>query len=277
MPSTSPDAPVQVDRRAGFWFARLNRPDKRNALSEPILDSLAGLCGEVAADRDARALVLWGAGGHFSAGGDFSRFQQMMATPAPAGEDPIARLNRSFGAVLEAIATLPVPTLGVVRGSALGGGLGLAAALDRVIACEDAVFAMPEVTLGIAPAQIAPFVVRRIGAARAYWLMATAQRLDAHAALAAGLVDCVASAGDLSSVVMQDIRALCGAEPAALRATRRLAIRSRDLPLGEALDAAASDFATLLRGGTPAEGMAASRERRAPQWQAALPTLPEFT
>jgi len=139
------------------------------------------------------------------------------------------------------------------------------------------VFAMPEVTLGVAPAQIAPFVVRRIGSTRAYWLMASAQRLDAQAALAVGLVDCVASAGDLASVVMQDIRAFCAAEPAALRATRRLTIRSRDLPIGEALDAAASDFATLLRSATPAEGMAASRERRAPQWQAALPTLPEFT
>jgi isohexenylglutaconyl-CoA hydratase len=277
MSFTSPAAPVQVERSEGFWFARLNRPDKRNALSEPILESLASLCEEIAADPQARALVLWGAGGHFSAGGDFSRFQQMMTTPAPAGADPIAALNRSFGAVLEALAALPVPTLGVVRGSALGGGLGLAAALERVIACEDAVFAMPEVTLGVVPAQIAPFVIRRIGATRAYWLMASAQRLDAQGALAAGLVDCVAAAGDLSRVVSHDLRALCGVEPAALRATRRLTLRSRELPLGQALDAAAIDFATLLRSATPAEGMAASRERRAPQWQATLPTLPEFT
>jgi isohexenylglutaconyl-CoA hydratase len=277
MHPTTADAPVQAERRQGFWFARLNRPDKRNALSEPILESLARLCDEVAADREARALVLWGAGGHFSAGGDFSRFQQLMAGPAPGGADPIEGLNRSFGAVLETLAALPVPTLGVVRGSALGGGLGLAAALDRVIACEDAVFAMPEVTLGVAPAQIAPFVVRRIGATRAYWLMASAQRLDAHAALAAGLVDCVAPAGGLADAVLQDLRALCAVEPAALRATRRLATRSRELPLGQALDAAAIDFATLLRSGTPAEGMAASRERRAPRWQAALPNLPEFT
>jgi isohexenylglutaconyl-CoA hydratase len=170
-----------------------------------------------------------------------------------------------------------VPTLGVVRGSALGGGLGLVAALDRVIASEDAVFAMPEVTLGIVPAQIAPFVVLRIGAARAHWLMASAQRLDAQAALAAGLVDCVASALDLPRVVTQDLRALCAVEPAALRATRRLTLRSLELPLGQALDAAALDFAALLRSGTPVEGMAASRERRAPRWQADLPTLPEFT
>src|SRR5512139_2739484 len=221
MSSTSADAVVQIERRDGFWFARLNRPDKRNALSEPLLDALARICDDVAADADARALVIWGAGGHFSAGGDFSRFQQLLAAPAATGPDPIAALNRRFGVLLEAIATLPIPTLGVVRGSALGGGLGLAAALDRVIACDDAVFGMPEVTLGIAPAQIAPFVVRRIGATRAYWLMASAQRLDAPAALAAGLVDCVAAPADLAQTVAHELAGLCGAEPAALRAARR--------------------------------------------------------
>lgn len=277
MPFTSTAAPVQYERRGTVWFARLNRPDKRNALSESILESLAQVCGEVAADRDARALVLWGAGGHFSAGGDFSRFQDLMAEQAHAAADPIVVLNRRFGAVLETLATLHVPTLGVVRGAAMGGGLGLAAALDRVIACDDAVFAMPEVTLGVAPAQIAPFVVRRVGMTRARWLMMTGHRFDAQAALAAGLVDCVAAAPDLGAVVADDLRALCGTEPAALHATKRLANRCRELTLGAALDAAALDFASLLRGGAPLEGMAASRERRAPSWQSAMPPLPEFT
>lgn len=277
MSFTSPTAPVQYERRGAVWFARLNRPDKRNALSEPILESLVRLCAEVTADSAARALVLWGGGGHFSAGGDFSRFQELMAAPAPAESDPIVALNRSFGAVLETIVALPVPTLGVVRGAAVGGGLGLAAALDRVIACDDAVFAMPEVTLGVAPAQIAPFVVRRVGATRARWLMLAAQRIDARAARAAGLVDCIASPAELGEVVANELRALCSTEPAALRATKRLANRCLELPLGAALDAAALDFASLLRSGAPLEGMAASRERRAPNWQAALPPLPEFT
>ncbi|HEX9207767.1 MAG TPA: enoyl-CoA hydratase/isomerase family protein [Steroidobacteraceae bacterium] len=277
MSFTATAAPVQHERRDGFWFARLQRPDKRNALSEAMLDALMQVCDAVAADHDARALVLWGAGGHFSAGGDFSRFAQLMAVPAPAGADPIVALNRSFGRVLETLAALPVPTLGVIRGTTMGGGVGLVAALDRVVAGDDAVFAMPEVTLGVAPAQIAPFVLRRVGATRARWLMYTGQRIDAQAALALGLVDCVAAPADLASVVADDLRALCSAEPGALRATKRLAHRSLELPLAAALDAAALDFATLLRSGTPAEGMAASRARRAPKWQAALPVLPEFT
>jgi isohexenylglutaconyl-CoA hydratase len=277
MSLTATTAPVQCERRSGFWFARLNRPDRRNALSESMLESLLRICADVTADADARALVLWGAGGHFSAGGDFGRFQELMAAPAPADGDPIVALNRGFGTVLETVAALPVPTLGVVCGSALGGGLGLAAALDRVVARDDAVFAMPEVTLGLVPAQIAPFVMRRVGATRARWLMSTGRRVDAQAALAAGLVDCIAPAAELGEVVASDLRALCSAEPVALRATKRLANRCLELPLAAALDAAAVDFASLLRRGVTAEGLAASRERRAPAWQVVLPSLPEFT
>ena len=121
-------------RRGSFWFARLNRPDKRNALSEPMLRDLLALCDRVAADVDARAIVLWGAGGNFCAGADFEHFQELMASPAPAGPDPIVAHNRAFGAMLARMAELPVPTLGVVRGATMGGGVGLASVLDRVIA-----------------------------------------------------------------------------------------------------------------------------------------------
>src|SRR5580765_3164074 len=158
---------LRVEKRGSFWFASLHRPDKRNALSVQLVARLAQACDEVSADRDARALVLWGAGGHFCAGADFGGFLELMAGEPGHGPDPIVAHNRGFGTMLERIASLPVPTLAVVRGAAIGGGCGLAAACDRVIASDDAVFAMPEVTLGVAPAQIAPFIGRRIGATRA--------------------------------------------------------------------------------------------------------------
>jgi isohexenylglutaconyl-CoA hydratase len=267
---------LQVERRGAFWFAQLNRPDKRNALSEPLLGELLALCDRVDADLDVRALVLWGAGGHFCAGADFGHFQELMASPAPAGSDPIVAHNRTFGTVLERIASLPVPTIGVVRGAAMGGGVGLASVLDRVIASEDAVFAMPEVTLGVAPAQIAPFVARRVGATRARWLMLTGARLDANAARAAGLADVVAAAPAVAGLVATELRLLAVAEPSALRATKRLASRNLESPLAAALDAAALDFATLLRAGSAREGIAASRERRRPAWHTEVPSLPEF-
>ncbi len=274
--SLAGDALVQVERRGAFWFARLNRPDKCNALSAALMDELLALCDRVETDADARALVLWGAGGSFCAGADFGGFLDLIAVPSPAGPDPIMAHNRKFGTMLERLAALPVPTLGVVRGAAMGGGVGLASALDRVIATEDAVYAMPEVTLGVAPAQIAPFVARRIGATRARWRMLSAARLDANAAHADGFVDVVVSVADLKSTVAAELGLLALTEPAALRATKRLALRNLETPLAAALDAAAQDFAELLRAGSAREGIAASRERRPPAWHTAVPDLPEF-
>ena len=267
---------LQVEKRGPFWFARLHRPEKRNALSEELVVRLGQACDEVSADLDARALVLWGAGGHFCAGADFGSFLQMMAGEPGHGPDPIIAHNRGFGSVLERIASLPVTTLAVVRGTAMGGGCGLAAACDRVIASDDAVFAMPEVTLGVAPAQIAPFVARRIGATRARWLMLSAAKLSAHAALEAGLADVVVPAAELSATVRLALRSLSAGEPTALRATKRILGRYEQASLPEALDQAAQEFAGLLRHGAAREGIAASRERRPPAWSAAMPELPDF-
>jgi isohexenylglutaconyl-CoA hydratase len=278
--SSDDSACLQVERRGAFWFARLNRPDKRNALSEPMLAALLQLCERLESDADARALVLWGAGGHFCAGADFGRFLELLAAPAGAGAgagaDPIVAHNRYFGAVLERLASLPVATLGVVRGAAMGGGCGLAAVMDRVIATDDATFALPEVTLGVIPAQIAPFIARRAGTAQARWLMLSAARLDARSAANAGLVDAVVTTAALPEAVRSELQRLAAAEPAALRATKRLACRNLELPLPAALDAAARDFATQLRTGAAQEGIAASRERRAPAWGCAIDQLPEF-
>jgi isohexenylglutaconyl-CoA hydratase len=272
---------VQVERRNAFWFARLNRPDKRNALSEAMIGELLALCDAVERDRGARALVLWGGGGSFCAGGDFDRFLELMATAPPAGSDPaidpIATHNRLYGTLLERMAALPVATLGIVRGAAMGGGVGLACVMDRVLATDDAVFALPEAALGVTPAQIAPFVAQRLGNVAARWHLLTAARLDAAAALAVGLADRVVAAAALDAAVTAELALLARVEPAALRVTKQLTLRNQSVPLAAALDAAAQDFAALLRTGSAQEGIAASRERRPPHWHAGVPALPEFT
>jgi isohexenylglutaconyl-CoA hydratase len=267
---------LRVVHDGGFWFARLNRPDKRNALSDALVAAIGETCERVAADLGARALVLSGAGGHFCAGADFSGFLALMQTAPGQATDPIAHYNRQFGAMLERLAALPVPTIAIVTGSAMGGGCGLAAACDRVIAADDATFAMPEVTLGVAPAQIAPFVVRRAGARRARWLMLSGARLRAAAALEAGLADVVVPGSGLRSALEADLQLLAAAEPAALRATKRIVNRTLEAPLGASLDAAAQEFAGLLRHGAAREGIAATMGKRAPAWQLPLPSLPDW-
>ena len=205
--ATPIDDVLQVRRDAGVWFARLNRPDKRNALTDELVTALDAACAQVSADLEARALVIHGAGGHFCAGGDFSGFVKLMQTEPGQAGDPIARYNREFGTLLERLVSLPVPTVAVVTGIAMGGGCGLAAACDRVIAADDATFATPEVTLGVAPAQIAPFLVRRAGARRARWLMLSGARLRGprHAI---GLADVVVPSPELRTALSADLRLL---------------------------------------------------------------------
>ena len=268
---------LQVRRDAGVWFARLNRPDKRNALSDALVACIGETCERVAADLEARALVLHGAGGHFCAGADFAGFLSLMQTEPSHADDPIAHYNRQFGAMLERLAALHVPTIAVVTGVAMGGGCGLAAACDRVIAADDATFAMPEVTLGVAPAQIAPFVVRRAGTRRARWLMLSGARAKGAAARDAGLADVVVPGTELRDAVAAELRLLSAAEPAALRATKRIVNRTLEAPLGAALDAAALEFAGLLRHGAAREGIAATMAKRAPAWSTPLPAMPDFT
>jgi isohexenylglutaconyl-CoA hydratase len=279
-PATAHGDLLQVDQRGPFWFARLNRPDKRNALSDHLVEAIVALLVRVGADLEARALVISGAGGHFCAGADFAGFLALMQTApgqAPGqADDPIVRYNRGFGAMLERVAALPVPTIAVVSGVAMGGGCGLAAACDRVIAAEDATFAMPEVTLGVAPAQIAPFVVRRAGARRARWLMLGGARLKAAEAHAQGLADVVVPTAGLRAALEAELHLLAAAEPAALRATKRVLNRTLEAPLAASLDAAALEFAGLLRHGAAREGIAAAVGRRAPAWAVPLPELPDF-
>ena len=272
----APGDPLLVERAADIWYACLNRPDKRNALTDGIVSALASLLSRVAADPGARALVLCGAGGNFCAGADLTGFLELLRSVPGQVEDLIARHNRQFGALLEQLAALPVPTVAVVTGAAIGGGCGLAAACDRVIAADDASFATPEVTLGVAPAQIAPFVLRRLGASRGRWLMLAAARLLAAEALAAGLADVVAPAADLRAALAAELRLLAAAEPAALRATKRIVGLAAQSPQSAVLDAAALEFAELLRHGHVREGIAAARQKRAPAWQAPDPVLPGF-
>ena len=178
--------------------------------------------------------------------------------------------------MLERLVALPVPTLGVIRGAAMGGGVGLASVLDRVIATEDVVYAMPEVTLGVAPAQIAPFVARRIGATRARWRMLAAARLDADAALADGFVDVVVPLDDLKKTVATELGLLALTEPAALRATKRLALRNLESTPDGGARCGCPRFRRAAARGSAREGIAASRERRRPAWHTEVPALPEF-
>jgi isohexenylglutaconyl-CoA hydratase len=261
-----------VIRRAldgGILTLTFDRPEARNALTPEMLDALAAGFDEAERDVTVRAVVLRAVGPSFCAGGDFGGFRRLIAQPAPEDTpDPIVAANRSYGAVLERLAGLTVPTIAVVAGAAFGGGVGFVAASDFVLARADATFRLPEVTLGLPPAQVAPFVADRIGPARARQLMLTAEVLDAEAALRYGLVDFVAADdAELEAELTRIIGALDRAEPAALRATKAILAHDRLQARGATLDFAAEHFARALRSAAVSERLAARAPSSSPPAQ----------
>ena len=169
---------------SGVLHITLNRPDSRNAMSLAMVGELRATLEAVRHDPNVRALVLRGAGGHFCAGGDIKD----MAGARARGGDAYRELNRAFGALLEEAHAAPQVLVAVLEGAVLGGGFGLACVSDVAIAASGAKFGLPETTLGILPAQIAPFVVHRIGLTQARRLALTAARFDGAEALRLGLV-----------------------------------------------------------------------------------------
>ena len=244
----------------------LHDPASRNALSEAMVEALFAACARAQADTDLRGVVLRGADGHFCAGGSLGGFAKTIGQPLPAGEvDPLVPMNRRFGALLQALCALPQWLIVVVEGAAMGGGLGLVCCADRVLAQAGAQFGTPEVTLGIVPAQIAPFVVRRLGSSAARRCLLTGERWDAIAAQRLGLVDEVVAA-DMEAAVQTAIARHSAAAPQAVAATKRFLLAQADTPLPVLLDEAAIAFAQALRGAEAPQGLAAFAARKAPPW-----------
>lgn len=260
---------IRTEVRGAFVFATLAASATRNALTDGMVTDLLEAVARAESLPATRALVIRGEGGHFCAGGDFGRFRSMMAAPAPAtGDDPIATFNRAFGALLERLQGAPIATVAVVEGAAMGGGVGLAASCDFVLVSSNAQFGMPETTLGLPPAQIAPFVAARLGEGAALRLMLTGRRIGAAQALACGLADEMLEPEALNARLGTLLGELGRAEPASLRATKAILHRRRNHSLPNTLDFAATCFAAALRSGAASEGLAALAGKRSAHWVA---------
>lgn len=254
-----------IERRKSVVVATLNRPQAKNALNAEIVDGLFALADLLAIDASARVLVLRGAGGSFCAGGDIKEFasQMMAADPLPGERDPVEISNRRFGDLLLKLDALPQAVVSVVEGAAFGGAMGFIAVSDVAIAAADARFSLSETTLGLVPAQIGPFVVRKIGLFNARRLALTGQRFGAEEALRAGFIDQISA--DVDAALTETLNAVGRCEPAANAATKRVfnaAARSVD---PKELDAAAREFARCLRG-AGRRGAAAFAQKQPPDW-----------
>ncbi|SET26889.1 enoyl-CoA hydratase-related protein [Geodermatophilus poikilotrophus] len=251
------DRVLQVERRRGVATLTLDSPANRNALSRAMRAQLRSALTEAIADESVRVVVLDHTGRVFCSGMDLSE--------AAGGAAEDQGVNE-FPALLEAVWDSPKPVVGVVRGPARAGGVGLLAACDVVVAAEAATFAFTEVRIGIAPAVISAVVLPRMVPNVAHRLMLTGEVFEAPLALAGGLVDVVVPAEDVDACVAAQVEALGKGAPLALAETKRLLRAARTGPLAERFPSLLELSARLFAGEEGQEGIAAFREKRPARW-----------
>jgi len=241
----------------------LNRPDVRNAFNEAMIDELSEWAVSRHADLGVRAAVLRGAGSVFSAGGDLS----WMAGTADNTRAQNLRDAEALARMYSRLDTLPFPLVGCVHGAALGGGSGLAAVCDIVIATREAAFGFTEVRLGIVPAVISPFVVAKVGPSAARELFLTGARFSADRAREIGLVHAVVEPAALEEELRRVVDAILASGPQAVAAAKALIRRVAAGPSREASALAAEVLADARVSAEGQEGLRAFLEKRRAAWR----------
>lgn len=251
----------------GVLHVTFNRPDSRNALSVALLSDIVATFDAVRDSREVRAIVMRGAGGNFCAGGDIKDMASVRAAQPKAGDDPAAAYNRKFGTFLRKINEAPQATIAVCEGAVLGGGFGVACVADIAFAHVDASFGLPETGLGIVPAQIAPFVVQRIGLSQARRLGVCGGRFKGEEARRLGIVhDVFRDDAGLAALLGDTLKQVIRCAPNANAVTKELMLKVGQMELDPLLDYAAKRFSEAVRSPEGAEGTAAFIEKRLPKW-----------
>lgn len=258
---------LTVERRGAVEYVTLNRPDVRNAFNEHVIADLTAWAGAVHLDPGVRVVVLGGAGKVFSAGADAA----WMAKMADYSRADNVRDARAGAEMFLAINTLPAIVIGRIQGAALGGGSGLAAVCDIVVAGADAIFGFTETKLGILPAMISPYVLQKIGASAARELFLTGMRFDAQKAKAIGLVHSIVAAADLDAAVDSYVRESLGASPTAVARAKALIPSVLGRPPADVIDITADAIATQRVSAEGQEGLQAFLGKRQPSWNVTKP------
>jgi methylglutaconyl-CoA hydratase len=245
----------------------LNRPDIRNAFNEKMIEELARVFRHEAAAPEVRAVILRGNGSVFCAGGDLNWMRKSIELKYEENLHDTLTLTNMFATLNE----FSKPVIGVIHGAAIGGGVGLVAVCDIVIAQSDTVFSLSEVRLGVVPACIGPFVTAKIGASHARALFVSAERFKADKAKAIGLVhEVFESPVELQDHVMKLAQNLTECGPVALTVAKRLVLDltwpERRGRVGDCIEYVSKTLAELRVGPEAQEGITAFLDKRKPSW-----------
>ena len=241
----------------------LARPDSHNALNAALIGELTRCFEEISDDERVRIVVLAGEGRSFCAGADVGYMRETAGFSYEENLEDARRLAMMYWTIDEC----PKPVVARVQGAAMGGGAGLAAVADVAVADSEARFAFSEVRLGIAPATIAPFVVRKIGASHARSLFVTGERFGAERAQEIGLVHEIVSRDELDAAVDEKVGELLQGGPVAQATMKALLRRLETTEPMEAPGLTARVISELRTGEEGQEGLAAFLEKREPRWR----------
>lgn len=254
---------LEIEQQGAVRRLWLNRPEVRNAFNDALIAEISQAFADVEASRETRIVVVGARGPAFCAGADLNWMRSMAAFGHAENQADALRVARMF----HAVHCCSRPVLARVHGDAFGGGVGLAAACDIVVAAQGVSFVLSEVKLGIVAATISPHLVRAMGARQAARYMLTAEKFDAAKAAQLGLVHEVVGAEALDAEIARLTRHLLAASPAALAATKRLLADVLETPMDDVLLAAtAKCIADARISPEGREGIAAFLEKRSPHW-----------
>jgi methylglutaconyl-CoA hydratase len=254
-----------LTRRDGYVeYLTLNRPDVRNAFNEEMIIELTAWAAAINADDDVRVAVMAGTGKTFSAGADIA----WMARALEYTHDENVRDANAAARMFAALDTLPIPLIGRIHGAALGGGAGLAAVCDIVVADVDAVFGFTEVKLGILPAVISPYALAKIGRSAGRQLFLTGMRFTATRAKEIGLVHAVVPLDELDAIVTMYANEVLSAAPDAIATVKALIPRVWTRGAFDAAGMTAEAIAARRVSKEGQEGLRAFLEKRKASWDA---------
>jgi methylglutaconyl-CoA hydratase len=252
-----------LTRRDGpIEYVTLNRPDVRNAFNEDVIAEVTAWCEGILAGGPVRCAVIGGAGPVFCAGADLAWMSKMVAF---SHEENLADANAA-ARMYASLDRLPVPLIGRVQGAALGGGAGIAAVCDVVVAEEGAIFGFTEVKFGIVPAMISPYVLAKIGESATRHLFITGARFSAQHAREVGLVHSVVPAADLDAQVAHYAREMLSCGPEAIATVKTLLREIAHRQPADAVGITAEAIAARRVSREGQDGMTAFLEKRKAAW-----------
>jgi len=253
---------IDLERDGAVARVWLNRPEAHNALAVELGAALVDTLHTLKEDATCRVVVFGGRGPSFCAGADIA----VMKASANASHHDNLNEARRLAAMFAALADFPKPVVARVHGAVYGGGVGFCCACDIVVASDDAKFGLTEVRLGILPAVISPYVIRRLGDRNARELMLTGERFDAATAQRYGIVNHVVSATELDAKVAERVGELLKGAPHAQGRVKELLVRWTDVGFEEYRRSVPETLAHVRGGEEAKDGLAAFFEKRKPKW-----------